>query len=102
VPIPIGWSFEDAALLGVTVGVAPLTALQCLHESLELPSPFEARSIIMPLVACRSIQKDPRYRKRQGYPGFHTTQWNCWSEGRSVVHAGWKGKSDAFNRRSIG
>jgi NADPH:quinone reductase-like Zn-dependent oxidoreductase len=44
VPIPIGWSFEEAAQLGV----APLTALQCLHESLELPSPFEARSITMP------------------------------------------------------
>jgi NADPH:quinone reductase-like Zn-dependent oxidoreductase len=39
VPIPGGWSFEEAAQLGV----APLTALQCLHESLELPSPFEAR-----------------------------------------------------------
>jgi NADPH:quinone reductase-like Zn-dependent oxidoreductase len=44
VPIPIDWSFEEAAQLGV----APLTALQCLHESLELPSPFEARSITMP------------------------------------------------------
>jgi NADPH:quinone reductase-like Zn-dependent oxidoreductase len=40
VPIPGGWSFEEAAQLGV----APLTALQGLHESLELPSPFEARS----------------------------------------------------------
>jgi NADPH:quinone reductase-like Zn-dependent oxidoreductase len=40
VPIPDGWSFEEAAQLGV----APLTALQCLHETLELPSPFEARS----------------------------------------------------------
>jgi NADPH:quinone reductase-like Zn-dependent oxidoreductase len=40
VPIPGGWSFEEAAQLGVS----PLTALQCLHESLELPSPFEARS----------------------------------------------------------
>ena len=38
-PIPDGWSFEEAAQLGV----APLTALQCLHETLELPSPFEAR-----------------------------------------------------------
>jgi len=38
VPIPGGWSFEEAAQLGV----APLTALQCLHQSLELPSPFEA------------------------------------------------------------
>jgi len=38
VPIPGGWSFEEAAQLGV----APLTALQCLHETLELPSPFEA------------------------------------------------------------
>jgi len=40
VPIPDGWSFEEAAQLGV----APVTALQCLHETLELPSPFEARS----------------------------------------------------------
>ena len=40
VPIPGGWSFEEAAQLGV----APLTALQCLHETLELPSPFEAES----------------------------------------------------------
>jgi NADPH:quinone reductase-like Zn-dependent oxidoreductase len=39
VPIPNGWSFEEAAQLGV----APITALQCLHETLELPSPFEAR-----------------------------------------------------------
>jgi NADPH:quinone reductase-like Zn-dependent oxidoreductase len=39
VPIPDGWSIEEAAQLGV----CPLTALQCLHESLELPSPFEAR-----------------------------------------------------------
>ena len=39
VPIPGGWSFEEAAQLGVS----PLTALQCLHESLELPSPFETR-----------------------------------------------------------
>jgi NADPH:quinone reductase-like Zn-dependent oxidoreductase len=38
VPIPGGWSFEEAAQLGV----GPLTALQCLHQSLELPSPFEA------------------------------------------------------------
>ena len=37
VPIPDGWSFEEAAQLGV----APLTALQCLHQTLELPSPFE-------------------------------------------------------------
>ncbi len=40
VPIPGGWSFEEAAQLGV----APLTALQCLHMTLELPSPFEAKS----------------------------------------------------------
>jgi NADPH:quinone reductase-like Zn-dependent oxidoreductase len=40
VPIPDGWSFEEAAQLGV----APITALQCIHETLELPSPFEARS----------------------------------------------------------
>jgi NADPH:quinone reductase-like Zn-dependent oxidoreductase len=40
VPIPGGWSFEEAAQLDV----APLTALQGSHESLELPSPFEARS----------------------------------------------------------
>lgn len=39
VPIPDGWSIEEAAQLGV----CPLTALQCLHKSLELPSPFEAR-----------------------------------------------------------
>jgi len=38
VPIPDGWSFEEAAQLGV----APLTALQCLHQTLELPLPFEA------------------------------------------------------------
>jgi NADPH:quinone reductase-like Zn-dependent oxidoreductase len=37
VPIPDGWSFEEAAQLGV----APVTAIQCLHETLELPSPFE-------------------------------------------------------------
>jgi NADPH:quinone reductase-like Zn-dependent oxidoreductase len=36
-PIPDGWSFEEAAQLGI----GPLTALQCLHETLELPSPFE-------------------------------------------------------------
>ena len=40
VPVPVGWTFEEAAQLGV----APFTALQCLHETLELPSPFEARS----------------------------------------------------------
>ncbi|KAI9433179.1 dehydrogenase [Lactarius indigo] len=40
VPIPESWSFEEAAQLGV----APFTALQCLHETLELPSPFEALS----------------------------------------------------------
>jgi len=40
VPIPGSWSFEEAAQLGV----APLTALHCLHGPLELPSPFEARS----------------------------------------------------------
>jgi NADPH:quinone reductase-like Zn-dependent oxidoreductase len=51
VPIPIGWSFEEAAQLGV----APLTALQCLHESLELPSPFEDRSITMPQGAQRTL-----------------------------------------------
>ena len=38
-PIPDGWSFEEAAQLGV----APITAIQCLHETLTLPSPFEAR-----------------------------------------------------------
>jgi NADPH:quinone reductase-like Zn-dependent oxidoreductase len=37
VPIPDGWSFEEAAQLGI----GPLTALQCLHQSLELPSPLE-------------------------------------------------------------
>jgi NADPH:quinone reductase-like Zn-dependent oxidoreductase len=40
VPIPGGWSFEEAAQLGIP----PLTALQCLHETLGLPSPFEAKS----------------------------------------------------------
>ena len=40
VPIPGGWSFEEAAQLGV----APITALQCLHQTLELPSPFETSS----------------------------------------------------------
>jgi NADPH:quinone reductase-like Zn-dependent oxidoreductase len=40
VPIPNGWSIEEAAQLGV----GPLTALQCLHQTLELPSPFEANS----------------------------------------------------------
>lgn len=40
IPIPESWSFEQAAQLGV----APFTALQCLHETLELPSPFDARS----------------------------------------------------------
>jgi NADPH:quinone reductase-like Zn-dependent oxidoreductase len=44
VPIPGGWSFEEAAQLGV----APITALQCLHQTLELPSPFEARSTADP------------------------------------------------------
>jgi NADPH:quinone reductase-like Zn-dependent oxidoreductase len=39
-PIPDGWSFEEAAQLGV----APSTALLCLHQTLELPSPFEAKS----------------------------------------------------------
>ena len=36
----MGWTFEEAAQLGI----APFTALQCLHETLGLPSPFEARS----------------------------------------------------------
>ena len=36
VPIPDGWSFEEAAQLGI----GPLTALQCLYETLELPSPL--------------------------------------------------------------
>ncbi|KAF8261439.1 dehydrogenase [Lactarius quietus] len=40
VPIPESWSFEQGAQLGI----APFTALQCLHETLELPSPFDARS----------------------------------------------------------
>ena len=43
-PIPGGWSFEEAAQLGV----APFTALQTLHQTLELPSPFEARSTADP------------------------------------------------------
>ena len=40
VPVPEGWSFEEAAQLGV----AAFTALQTLHETLELPSPFDART----------------------------------------------------------
>ena len=48
VPIPGGWSFEEAAQLGV----GPLTALQCLHQSLELPSPFE---VIRPRDSQRTI-----------------------------------------------
>jgi len=161
VHIPGGWSFEESAQLGVVV---PLTALQCLHEALELPSPFEAARLGPPLclnapfsleVALPSVNtpsssqtphpdngliqrfrsrqgtrrgqsvllprrgvveniraatgnaldiairvntiysKDPRYGKGQAYPGFHSTQWNCWSEGLYGVHAGWKGKSDA-------
>ena len=40
VQIPESWSFEEAAQLGI----APFTAMQCLHETLELPSPFDARS----------------------------------------------------------
>ncbi len=204
VPIPGGWSFEEAAQLGVS----PLTALQCLHESLELPSPFEtrptaeqpqiliwggssalgqysitatrvswrrfARRLVMRLTlplmrsrrvrrlrrslaqletrvekslpsfptrvpvrllklpsAClitcsdvydysnatypfcvwlilflgskrqmvrRSIETDPLYGKDQACPCSHTTQRTCWSEGRSEVHAGRKGKFDAYYR----
>jgi len=41
VPIPIGWSSKNRRRSAA--GVAPLTALQSLHESLDLPSPFEAR-----------------------------------------------------------
>ena len=37
VPIPDGWLFEEAAQLGI----GPLTALQCLYQTLELPSPLE-------------------------------------------------------------
>jgi NADPH:quinone reductase-like Zn-dependent oxidoreductase len=44
VPIPGGWSFEEAAQLGVP----PFTALQTMHQTLELPSPFEARSTTDP------------------------------------------------------
>ena len=40
VPKPSTWTFEQASQLGI----APFTALQCLHETLELPSPFDARS----------------------------------------------------------
>jgi NADPH:quinone reductase-like Zn-dependent oxidoreductase len=40
VPKPSTWSFEQASQLGI----APFTALQCLHETLEVPSPFDARS----------------------------------------------------------
>ena len=43
-PIPGGWSFEEAAQLGVP----PFTALQTMHQTLELPSPFEARSTTDP------------------------------------------------------
>ena len=49
-PIPGGWSFEEAAQLGV----APLTALQCLHETLELPSPFEATTTGIPTAAAQT------------------------------------------------
>ncbi|KAI0264909.1 chaperonin 10-like protein [Gloeopeniophorella convolvens] len=40
VPIPGDWSFEEAAQLGV----AAFTALQTLHETLKLPSPFEPQT----------------------------------------------------------
>ena len=43
-PIPDGWSFEEAAQLGVP----PFTALQTLHQTLELPSLFETRSTADP------------------------------------------------------
>ena len=36
---PDTWSFEEAAQLGIP----PLTALQCLHQSLGLPSPFDGK-----------------------------------------------------------
>ena len=39
VHVPDTWSFEEAAQLGI----APLTALQCLHQTLELPSPFDGK-----------------------------------------------------------
>ena len=44
VPIPDGWSFKEAAQLGVP----PFTALQALHQSLEFPSPFETSSTANP------------------------------------------------------
>ena len=40
VPKPSTWTFEQASQLGI----APFTALQTLHQSLELPSPFDAQS----------------------------------------------------------
>ncbi|KAF8261438.1 dehydrogenase [Lactarius quietus] len=40
VTIPESWSFEQ----GSQLGIAPFTALQTLHETLEVPSPLEARS----------------------------------------------------------
>ncbi|KAI9439437.1 hypothetical protein F5148DRAFT_1154143, partial [Russula earlei] len=40
VPIPDSWSFEEAAQLGI----AALTGLQTLHQSLGLPSPFDPKS----------------------------------------------------------
>jgi len=40
VPMPRTWSFEQAAQLGA----GPITALQALHETLELPSPLDARA----------------------------------------------------------
>ena len=43
-PIPDGWSFEEAAQLGVP----PFTALQALHQTLKFPSPFETSSTAYP------------------------------------------------------
>ena len=40
IPMPKGSSFERASQLGI----APFTALQCLHQSLELPSPLDTPS----------------------------------------------------------
>ena len=40
VPKPRTWTFEQASQLGI----ASFTALQTLYQSLELPSPFDARS----------------------------------------------------------
>ena len=40
IPMPEGLPYEHASQLGI----APFTALQCLHQSLELPSPLDTPS----------------------------------------------------------